>query len=125
MTLDGRLATLKNAYNGQERWAIENVQNQERKNENIDFKGKREKFYSPVSSANSYLDELITWRDTGYQMFWHKREFRKILMLPRAFMIASKIKEFVFSAISVKGSCGTLMGGGSFSILPVELLGDI
>ncbi|MCG9874680.1 MAG: deoxyribodipyrimidine photolyase [Leptospiraceae bacterium] len=44
---------------------------------NIDFKGKRENFYSPVSSANSYLDELITWRDTGYQMFWHKKEFRK------------------------------------------------
>jgi hypothetical protein len=40
LTLDGRLATFKNAYNGQERWAIENVQNQERKKENIDFKGK-------------------------------------------------------------------------------------
>lgn len=44
---------------------------------NLDFRGKRENFYSPLSAANSYLDEIITWRDTAYQLFWHKREFRK------------------------------------------------
>lgn len=43
------------------------------------FRGKRENYFSPKEYINSYLDELITWRDTGYQWFWQKPEFRKDL----------------------------------------------
>ncbi|MCC5814326.1 MAG: deoxyribodipyrimidine photolyase [Leptospira sp.] len=46
---------------------------------NPDFRGKRENFYSNKEFVNSYLDELITWRDTGYQWFWQKPSFRKNL----------------------------------------------
>lgn len=44
---------------------------------NPDFRGKREGFFSNLNSVNSYLDELITWRDTGFQWFWQKPEFGK------------------------------------------------
>jgi len=45
----------------------------------LDFgqQGKRVFFFSKKDYINSYLDELITWRDTGYQWFWQKSEFRK------------------------------------------------
>ncbi|WP_207762273.1 deoxyribodipyrimidine photolyase [Leptospira harrisiae] len=32
--------------------------------------GDREHFYSESTSANHFLDELITWRDIGYLFFW-------------------------------------------------------
>lgn len=41
--------------------------------------GKRENYYSSWEPANSYLDELITWRDVGFQWFWQKPSFRKDL----------------------------------------------
>lgn len=48
---------------------------------NWENKGKREDFFVRNPAVNSYLDELLTWRDCGYQMFWQKPEFRKGLEL--------------------------------------------
>lgn len=38
--------------------------------------GDREQFYSESSSANHFLDELITWRDIGYLFFWKNKPNR-------------------------------------------------
>ncbi|WP_207764114.1 deoxyribodipyrimidine photolyase [Leptospira meyeri] len=35
--------------------------------------GDREHFYSESTSANHFLDELITWRDIGYLFFWKSK----------------------------------------------------
>ncbi|MCT8334925.1 deoxyribodipyrimidine photolyase [Leptospira sp. 85282-16] len=35
--------------------------------------GDREHFYSKSTSANHFLDELITWRDIGYLFFWKNK----------------------------------------------------
>jgi deoxyribodipyrimidine photo-lyase len=37
---------------------------------NIDFRGKREGYFSNQNYINSFLDELITWRDIGFLLFW-------------------------------------------------------
>jgi deoxyribodipyrimidine photo-lyase len=44
---------------------------------NFSFQGKNQNFFSSIPSIDSFLDELITWRDIGYQLFWQKPEFRK------------------------------------------------
>ncbi|MCW7493666.1 deoxyribodipyrimidine photolyase [Leptospira sp. 2 VSF19] len=38
--------------------------------------GDREHFYSESSSANHFLDELITWRDIGFLFFWKDKPSR-------------------------------------------------
>ncbi|MCG6153282.1 deoxyribodipyrimidine photolyase [Leptospira bandrabouensis] len=38
--------------------------------------GDREHFYSDSTSANHFLDELITWRDIGYLFFWKNKPSR-------------------------------------------------
>jgi deoxyribodipyrimidine photo-lyase len=46
---------------------------------NSSFSGKRESFFHKEKFVNSFLDELITWRDVGYLLFWKKKEFSKDL----------------------------------------------
>lgn len=48
---------------------------------NFQWKGKRENFYSKKEEVNSFLDELITWRDIGYHLFWQERSFKKDLKI--------------------------------------------
>jgi deoxyribodipyrimidine photo-lyase len=52
----------------------------------LDFscKGKREGFFHKNNSINSFLDELIVWRDIGFHTFYLKPSFRKNLsILPK------------------------------------------
>jgi deoxyribodipyrimidine photo-lyase len=44
---------------------------------NFSYVGKNQNFFSTIPSVDSFLDELITWREIGYQLFWQKPEFRK------------------------------------------------
>jgi deoxyribodipyrimidine photo-lyase len=46
---------------------------------NIDAKGDKDLFFGKNLSLNSYFDELLTWRDIGYLLFWPKKEFHKDL----------------------------------------------
>jgi deoxyribodipyrimidine photo-lyase len=48
---------------------------------NIDAKGDKDAFFGKNKSLNSYFDELITWRDIGYLLFWPKKEFNKDLRI--------------------------------------------
>jgi deoxyribodipyrimidine photo-lyase len=56
---------------GGEEWKVQNM--------NMKMKGKRDDIYSKRPEVNSYLDELITWRDIGYHLFWQERSFKKDL----------------------------------------------
>ncbi|MCB1143479.1 MAG: deoxyribodipyrimidine photolyase [Leptospiraceae bacterium] len=44
---------------------------------NESSRGKREGYFHENDSINSFLDELLTWRDIGYLFFFKKPEFRK------------------------------------------------
>ncbi|RHX84628.1 deoxyribodipyrimidine photolyase [Leptospira stimsonii] len=44
-------------------------------------KNKREGYFHPDENVNSFLDELITWRDVGFLMFWKEPSFRKDLSI--------------------------------------------
>ncbi|XDD49021.1 deoxyribodipyrimidine photolyase [Leptospira sp. WS92.C1] len=44
-------------------------------------RNKREGYFHPDSNVNSFLDELITWRDIGFLMFWKQPSFRKDLSI--------------------------------------------
>lgn len=46
---------------------------------NSDLKGDRENFFHVNQNINSFLDELLTWRDVGFLFFWEKKEFNKDL----------------------------------------------
>lgn len=43
----------------------------------MENRGQREGFFSSDPAVNAFLDELLTWRDIGYQWFWQKPSFRK------------------------------------------------
>ena len=58
-------------FNSKKEWTIKNL--------NSELKGDREKFFHSNPNINSYLDELLTWRDIGYLFFWNKKEFNKDL----------------------------------------------
>ncbi len=58
-------------FNSKNEWTIKNL--------NTDSKGDRENFFHTNQNINSYLDELLTWRDVGYLFFWNKKEFNKDL----------------------------------------------
>ncbi|MCB1177504.1 MAG: deoxyribodipyrimidine photolyase, partial [Leptospiraceae bacterium] len=45
------------------------------------LRGKREGYFHKEISVNSFLDELLTWRDIGYLMFWKERSFNKNLKI--------------------------------------------
>ncbi|TGK37593.1 deoxyribodipyrimidine photolyase [Leptospira gomenensis] len=42
-------------------------------------KNKREGYFHPDENVNSFLDELVTWRDVGFLAFWNEPSFRKDL----------------------------------------------
>lgn len=44
-------------------------------------KNRKEGFYHPDDNVNSFLDELVTWRDVGFLMFWKQPSFRKDLSI--------------------------------------------
>ncbi|MGQ2853492.1 deoxyribodipyrimidine photolyase [Leptospira interrogans] len=44
-------------------------------------KNRKEGYFHPDPNVNSFLDELITWRDVGFLMFWKKPSFRKDLSI--------------------------------------------
>ena len=46
---------------------------------NFSKKGKREDFFHKEEFVNSFLDEILTWREIGFLMFFNKREFNKTL----------------------------------------------
>lgn len=48
---------------------------------NESFRGKNEGFFHKNPSVNSFLDEILTWRDIGYLMFWEKKESGKDLAI--------------------------------------------
>nr|MBP7284907.1 deoxyribodipyrimidine photolyase [Leptospiraceae bacterium] len=57
--------------NSKETWAPDKL--------NMDAKGDKDLFFGKNLSLNSYFDELLTWRDIGYLLFWKKKEFHKDL----------------------------------------------
>ncbi|WP_036068822.1 deoxyribodipyrimidine photo-lyase [Leptospira noguchii] len=44
-------------------------------------KNRKEGYFHSDPNVNSFLDELITWRDIGFLMFWKKPSFRKDLSI--------------------------------------------
>lgn len=58
-------------HDSEKKWAIESL--------NIDSKGDKDLFFHNDININSYFDELLTWRDIGYLLFWQKKEFNKNL----------------------------------------------
>ena len=59
--------------NSKEIWAPDKL--------NMDAKGDKDLFFGKNLSLNSYFDELLTWRDIGYLLFWRKKEFHKDLSI--------------------------------------------
>ena len=45
----------------------------------LEVAGKREGFFGEDANANSFLDEVLTWRDVGYVWHLHRREDTKSL----------------------------------------------
>ena len=60
-------------FNQNEVWAPDKI--------NMDSKGDKDVFFGKNPSLNSYFDELLTWRDIGYLLFWPKKEFHKDLRI--------------------------------------------
>lgn len=58
-------------FNSKEKWTVEEL--------NFSQKGKREGFFCKEEYKNSFLDEILTWRDIGYLLFFKNPEFRKNL----------------------------------------------
>lgn len=58
-------------FSSNEKWAPDLL--------NVDAKGDKDLFFGKNLSLNSYFDELLTWRDIGYLLFWPKKEFHKDL----------------------------------------------
>lgn len=44
---------------------------------NLNERNNKDKFFGDNESLGSFFDELLTWRDIGYQFFWKKKEFNK------------------------------------------------
>ncbi|EKT85328.1 deoxyribodipyrimidine photo-lyase [Leptospira santarosai] len=44
-------------------------------------KNRKEGYFHPDENVNSFLDELVTWRDVGFLMFWKNPSFRKDLSI--------------------------------------------
>ncbi|AYV54709.1 deoxyribodipyrimidine photolyase [Leptospira kmetyi] len=44
-------------------------------------KNRKEGYFHPNDNVNSFLDELVTWRDVGFLMFWKNPSFRKDLRI--------------------------------------------
>ncbi|WP_061248685.1 deoxyribodipyrimidine photolyase [Leptospira alstonii] len=44
-------------------------------------KNRKEGYFHPDPNVNSFLDELVTWRDVGFLMFWKEPSFRKDLSI--------------------------------------------
>lgn len=47
-----------------------------------DAKGSREGWWGMGANAESFLDELITWRELGYNMCWQRRDYDRYESLP-------------------------------------------
>lgn len=48
---------------------------------NHSYRGKNEGFFHPNPNINSFLDELLTWRELGYLLFYKEPSFRKDLSI--------------------------------------------
>ncbi|TGK00778.1 deoxyribodipyrimidine photolyase [Leptospira semungkisensis] len=48
---------------------------------NHSYRGKNEGFFHPDPNVNSFLDELLTWRELGYLLFYRSPSFRKDLSI--------------------------------------------
>ena len=72
ISIDEIIEEVLNSYPTQS-WSIEDL--------NFSQKGKREGFFHKNEYINSFLDELLTWRDIGYLMFFNKPEFNKNLTI--------------------------------------------
>ncbi|TGK05393.1 deoxyribodipyrimidine photolyase [Leptospira langatensis] len=48
---------------------------------NSSYRGKNAGFFHPNENVNSFLDELLTWRELGYLLFYRSPSFRKDLSI--------------------------------------------
>lgn len=59
----------------QEEWSVEQVCNQK-------ATGKRAGWWGMSETAEAYLDQLITWRELGYNMCWQREDYDQYESLP-------------------------------------------
>lgn len=59
-----------------EEWTVENLGDVRK------TKGSREGWWGMSSSAESFMDELVTWRELGYNMCWQCRDYDRYESLP-------------------------------------------
>ena len=64
-----------NRITNDEQWSIEKLEGKK-------TNGKREGWWSMSGSAESFLDEIVTWRELGYNMCWQVENYDQYESLP-------------------------------------------